>query len=161
MKIQNKKDEQKVSQGIQEAQWKEKYFRALADYQNLEKHIREVRGQEIKYAGKTVIEKLLPVVDVLEKVAQISTDQGIQLAVKLFWDVLKNEGVKKIEVIGKKFDPHTMECIEVVDGENEMVKEEVSPGYMIYEKLLRPSGVKVGKKENQKQNNNDDSITKN
>lgn len=167
MKIQNKKqDDGKASQSNEEAIWKEKYLRALADYQNLEKRARQMREEESKYAAKEIIGRLLPVSDVLQKVDEVSTDEGIRLAVKLFADMLKNEGVEKINVVGEKFNPHTMECIEVVEGEDDVVKEEILPGYMIFERLLRPARVKVGKrkveageKDTKQEGQNNDDVT--
>lgn len=126
---------------------KGKYLRALADYQNLEKRVVAARFEEVKYAAQNLVMKLLPVIDVLEQTEKMSKDQGLGLAIKQFRDVLASEMVKKIEVIGKKFDPHSMECVEVIkDGKDEVVMEEVRPGYMMGEKLLRAARVKVGKK---------------
>ena len=46
--------------------------------------------------------------------------------------------------LSDKFDPFTMECIEVVAGDEEIVIEDVSPGYMYNDKVLRVAQVKVG-----------------
>lgn len=127
-------------------EWKGKYFRALADYQNLEKRIQAQRGEDTKFAARNLIVKLLPVLDTLEKAEQIISDQGLKLAVKQFRDVLIGEGVERIQVIGMKFDPHLMECVEVVESEKEdKVIEEVRAGYTILGKVARVAQVKVGK----------------
>ena len=125
-------------------QWKDKYLRALADYQNLEKRIAQSRVEEAKYAAKNLIVRLLPVLDTLTKAHEHLQDQGLTLAIKQFSDLLAEEKVEKIEVMGKKFDPHKMECIEVI-GEGDEVTEEVRAGYKMHDQVIRVARVKVGK----------------
>jgi len=127
--------------------WKEKYFRALADYQNLQKQTQEEHYQVRMFAGLVVIEKLLPVVDLLEKAQEHLNDQGLELALKELYSFFHSIGVEKIEVVGKLFDPHIMECSEVVEHikDNEVI-EEVRAGYTMHGKVIRVARVKVGKK---------------
>jgi molecular chaperone GrpE len=127
------------------ADWKAKYLRALADYQNLEKRIFTRREEESKLAAAKTIAKMLTVLDNLEKATDHLQDQGLVLAVQLFKEVLASEAVEKIEVMGKKYDPLTMECIEVTDNSADDVVEEVQSGYTMHGKLIRPAKVKVGK----------------
>lgn len=127
-------------------EWKNKYLRALADYQNLEKRVNETREQEAKFASRNLIIKLLSAIDDIEKADSLIKNEGLSLALKKLKDVLKNEQVEKIEVLGKKFDPQTMECIEVVGEEKgDEVVEEISPGYKMWDQVIRPAKVKVGK----------------
>ncbi len=127
-------------------EYKNKYLRALADYQNLEKRIAAVRAEEIKHAAASLITKLLPVLDTLEKIEEVLKDQSLTIAIKQLKDVFSSEMVKRIEVVGKKFDPHLMECVEVVEGDkDDVVVEEVRSGYLLGEKLLRAARVKVEK----------------
>lgn len=124
-----------------------KYKRALADYQNLEKRVKEERSNWIKTANKELILRLLPVLDTLILAGQHVQDQGLKLGIQHFLSVLKSEGVEKIETVGKQFDPATMECIEIVSGEEGKVLEEIRAGYKVNEQVLRPAQVKVGKGE--------------
>jgi len=126
-------------------EWKDKYIRALADYQNLERRVASQRIAESKFAAEAALRKLLPVADTLVRAREHIKDQGLELAVKEFWQVLKDEGLEKIEVVGKQFDPHEMECIEVVEGEENKVTEEILTGYKLQGKVIRPAKVKVGK----------------
>ena len=131
--------------------WKNKYLRILADYQNLEKRIKEARENEVKYASGKIILKILPVFDILEQVVKINNDQGLILALKQFSEVLTRENVQKIEVLGREFDPLTMECLEVVPGEKDnLVVQELRTGYKMYDKVIRTARVKVGKKKLEK-----------
>lgn len=128
-------------------EWKNKYLRALADYQNLEKRVIADRTEQEKFATKNFIIKILSVLDVLEQAEKVLKDQGIKLTIKQFRDVLKSEQVEKIEVLGKKFNPNLMECVEVVAGDNDdEIVEEVRDGYTMWGKVIRVAQVKVGKK---------------
>jgi len=140
--IQEKKIEELESEV---SKWKEKYLRALADYQNLEKRVVETRSEDVKYAAKNIVVKFLPVLDTFAKVQQHLKDQGLDLALKQLGDFLADEKIEKIEVIGKKFDPHTMECIEVI-GDGDEVIEELRPGYTMHDQVIRVAQVKVGKR---------------
>jgi molecular chaperone GrpE len=66
------------------------------------------------------------------------------LTIKTLYDALDQVGVKRIETVGKAFNPGIMECIETVEGEEDNVVEEVRPGFTLFEKTLRPALVKVG-----------------
>ena len=128
-------------------EFKNKYLRALADYQNLEKRIALQREESAKYASTGVIMKLLSVFDTLEKAEKHLKDQGLSLGVKSFWDALKSENVTRIDTVRKKFDPVEMECVEVFEGEDDdMIAEEVRPGYKLNGKVIRVAQVKVSKK---------------
>lgn len=145
---QNKKI-QELEKTIQE--WRAKYLRALADYQNLEKRIREVRAEEVKLAGKNIILKLLPIIDILEKAEEVLHDQGLTLALRELHNVLTSESAVKMKVLGQTYDPYRMECIELVYGGDEnKVVEEIRTGYTIFDKVLRPARVKVGKSTNER-----------
>jgi len=133
---------------VREAEeWKNKYMRALADYRNLEKRSEERVSEVRKYAAELILGRLLPVVDTFGKVKMHIQDPGLELAYKELVSMLKEQGVEKIDVAGKTFDPVEMECIEVVPGADNEVTEEVLPGYTFRGKVLRVAQVKVGKGE--------------
>ncbi|MCL4354943.1 nucleotide exchange factor GrpE [Patescibacteria group bacterium] len=120
--------------------------RTLADYQNLEKRVSEDREQWLKMANKQLLLRLLPALDSLMLAEKHTKDQGVALSVKAMIDALKAEGVEKIEVTGKDFDPNLMECVQVVEGkEDGKVVEELKAGFALYGKVLRPAQVSVGK----------------
>lgn len=123
-----------------------KYKRALADYQNLEKRVREEKVQWIKTASKDLLTRILPIVDTLLLAQKHSDEKTLTVVAQQFLDLLKDEGVVRIETTGKKFDPKLMECITVEQGNDGKVLEELRPGFMLHEIVLRPAQVKVGKK---------------
>ena len=121
-----------------------KYKRALADYQNLERRFKEQEGQVVKFANATLIEKLLSIIDHLLLAQKHIQDKGLQMVIDQFEAILVGEGVEKMTTDGAAFDPNTMDCSEVVEGEKDLVIETVSPGYLMFGKVIRPAKVKVG-----------------
>jgi molecular chaperone GrpE len=127
-------------------EWKAKYLRAIADYQNLERRNREEKEEVRKYAGEVILGRMLSAIDTLQKAKDHIKDTGLDLACNEFTAVLQEHGVEKMHTVGEVFDPHQMECIEVVEGEDNTVIEELLPGYRYHGKVLRVAQVKVGKK---------------
>lgn len=151
MKMKKQASEEQLEKDLEEC--KGKYLRALADYQNLERRVKGERETYIKYASQKILYTLLESFDIFEKVWEHDKDnEGLKLGISGFWKVLSEQGVKKIETVGKKFDPYFMECTEVVESDKEdIVIEEVRPGYSIEDKILRVAQVKVGKKKENKE----------
>lgn len=126
--------------------------RALADYQNLEKRTREEKEEFGKYANRELILQLLPVLDTFEKLEAHLKDQSLSLAIKQFQDILARDGLERLGVLGKDFNPGEMECVEVVEGDEEnKVVGEIRAGYRLKGKVIRVAQVKVAKKKIDKQ----------
>ena len=119
--------------------------RALADYQNLEKRIASEKSCWILASNKNLLLRLLPGLDSLLLAEKHTQDEGVKLSIKHFIDSLEAEGVKKIETVGRTFDPNLMEAITTQEGEEGKILEEVRAGYMLYDSVLRPAQVIVGK----------------
>lgn len=118
--------------------------RALADYQNLEKRTNEEKREWVLSGNRGLISKLLPVLDNLFLAQKHIDDEGLNLSIQKFIDVLREEGVEKIETVGHDFDPNTMECVGVAEGEEEKILEEVRLGFIMNDRVLRPAQVIVG-----------------
>lgn len=123
-----------------------KYKRALADYQNLQKRVTEEKSEWIRSANKELLLRLLPVLDTLMMAEKHLQDQGLTVSINHFLDTLKAEGVTRVKTVGEEFNPLFMEVIAVEEGKENKVLEELRAGYMLYDKVLRPAQVKVGKK---------------
>lgn len=147
-----KQDEHIAQLQKQIEEWKAKYLRALADYQNVEKRKHEEVAQVRRYAGEHILTGLLPIVDTLEKAKEHLNDPGLALVVKELTAFLDAQDVKKIDPLGKTFNPHEMECIEAVEGEHNMVTDVVRPGYMIHDKIVQVAQVKVGRRNEESTN---------
>jgi len=101
--------------------------------------------------------RLLPVLDNLKRAAESalqskdldSLQKGIELVINQFTRELKDNGVEAISSIGEKFDPKTHEVFMTVDTEDisqdEIIIEELEPGYRFKEKLIKPAKVKIAK----------------
>lgn len=151
--IENTEEQTKEDQRIAEleAQVEEaenKYRRALADYQNLQKRSLEDRQEWIRSANRDLLLRILTVFDTLVLAYQHLQDKNLQVSIDHFLDILKSEGVVKIETIGKDFDPGQMEAISTVEGEEGKVVAEIRAGFLLHEKLLRAAQVAVGAKTN-------------
>lgn len=134
---------EKLKQKIDEVENSHK--RALADYQNLQKRGIEERQNWLKIANKELLLRLLPVLDTLMLAYKHKETDELKVGINQFLDVLKAEGVTKIDITtNKAFDPQLMEAVVTADGEDGKVLDEVRAGFMIYDKLLRPSQVRVG-----------------
>lgn len=119
--------------------------RSLADYQNLEKRTAEERVTWIRRANKDLILRLLPVLDTLILASEHVKDEGLTLSIKQFLDILRNEGVEKIETEGADFDPALMEGVGTLEGEEGKVVQEVRAGFKYSDGgVLRPAQVIVG-----------------
>ncbi len=147
----NKKVEELEQQVIElETSWK----RALADYKNLERRMELEREQIGLFATEILVKKLLPVLDNLELTTKHLKDQGLELTLKDFSQILKDMGLTEVEALGKDFNPNEMEAIDMVEGEKNKVLETLQKGYVLNNKVLRAVRVKVGSgifsKENEK-----------
>lgn len=138
---------EKVKKEVEE--YKNKYLRALADYQNYEKRIREEKMQVEQIAMRGVFLKLLPFLDNLDKAEVFVKDSGLKMVKDGFHKTLQEMGLEEIHVLGKHFDPHLAEAIEIVEGKEENIVQEVlRKGYKFVGKVLRVAQVKVTKKVN-------------
>lgn len=141
-------DQEKQSE---EASWQAKaqefennYKRALADYQNLEKRMREERRTLVLEANKDLLLRFLPILDTLMLAQQHDQNPTLTIVVDQFLNTLKSENVTKVKTVGEKFDPTTMEVVTTGEGKEGIVIQEVRAGYFLNDKLLRPAQVIVG-----------------
>lgn len=151
-----KKHEDKKNQNENDLQNLENQLkRALADYQNLEKRIAAEKSEWIKIANKDLLLRLLPGLDSLLLAQKHTQDEGVKISINHFLDILREDGVKKIETIGANFDPNLMEAVSTREGQNGKVLEELRAGYTLSDTVLRPAQVVVGSaKQNQEGENN-------
>ncbi len=125
--------------------------RALADYQNLEKRVVSEKSEWIKLANKGLLLRLLPALDNLILAEKHTQDEGVKLSIDQILSAFKEEGIEKIETIGRDFDPNLMEAVHTVEGQSGKVVEELRIGYTLFGQVLRPAQVVVG---SVKQNSN-------
>lgn len=144
--MKNPKDQksEEVEKPKEADDFKDKYLRALADYQNLLRRFAREKEDFVKYSNEGLIVKLLSVLDNLERAKATLKNPGIDLIYNDLWKTLEKEGLEKIEIKSdEKFNPLFMECIEAQDGGSKL--EEVRAGYKLKGKLIRAVQVKVVK----------------
>lgn len=138
---------------------REKHLRLYAEFENYKKKVQRDREELMMYSNELLIQDLLPVVDTLEMALthapEINNEtgqsfvKGIENTLREFRRVLEKVGLKTIEAVGKPFDPlyhHAMAQVEGEELEDNIVVEEFRKGYMLYNKILRPSYVSVSKR---------------
>lgn len=126
---------------------KEKYLRALADYQNLEKQTQSWREDFVKFANESLILDLLEILDDLEKAQEHLKDGGLKIIIDKLQAILKNNGLEEINLENAVFDPNLCEAVETLPGEEDnKIAEVISKGYKLNGKVIRVSKVKVWQK---------------
>ncbi len=127
--------------------------RERADAMNVRRRSEEERAKLGSFYKAMVVAELLPVVDNFERALKhvpkdIATHdyiKGIQAVVKQFEQSLVKLGVQRIKTIGEVFDPRLHEAVSMEDGEGtrEIISEELQPGYIMGDEVLRHAMVKV------------------
>ena len=130
---------------------KNQYFKAYADADNFKKRTQKEMENVLKYKAQSIASKLLPVLDNLERaLASETSDQQFKLGVQMVYDqivaLLKDEGVVEVEALNQPFDGNYHQSLgseKVDDVESNIVIEVFQKGYLLKDRILRPSLVKV------------------
>jgi len=134
----------------------EMFLRARADIQNLKKRQEKEKAGYISYATEAVVIEILPAIDNLERAIEhasaceskgtTSLMEGVTLTIEQMRKALEKFGVKEIVAVGHPFNPalhHAISHEECADAEPGFVIKEFQKGYLLKDKLLRPSIVSV------------------
>lgn len=136
---------------------KNRYFRALADYQNLQRRTAKEQFEARNRGVEDFLKCLLPVLDTLDKameqISKFNVDKrvmdGLEMFSIQFSDMLEKEGLKGIAAKGSKFDPNFHEALckrTVEDKDDEVVLTEFEKGYTFKERVLRTAKVEINHK---------------
>lgn len=135
--------------------FKDKYLRILAEFENVRKRNEREKIEFVKYANEGLIREFLLVLDDLERSVETaqakhqdydSFIRGVEIVMKRVYGLLKKQGVVPIESIGKMFDPHMHEILTQApspEHENGTVIQELQKGYRIGDRVVRTSKVGV------------------
>ncbi|MDP2653521.1 MAG: nucleotide exchange factor GrpE [Candidatus Omnitrophota bacterium] len=139
------------------AEYKDKFVRLFADFDNARKRYDRDRAEFIRYAHEGIIMEFLGILDDLERSVAAakavpqdtqSLLKGIEMVVGRIHELLKRNDVRSMDCVGKKFDPHCHEILMMAEstGHNEdTVIEEFQKGYFLADKVIRTAKVKVAK----------------
>ncbi|ADY56723.1 Protein grpE [Syntrophobotulus glycolicus DSM 8271] len=137
----------------------EEYYEMLqrmkAEFDNFRKRTQKEKEENAKYASEEVIVSLLPVLDNLERAIESSKvnrdfdtfSHGVDMILRQFVKVMEGHGLAAIEALGRDFDPNLHEALIQEESEHDenIILEELQKGYLLKEKVIRPSMVKVSK----------------
>lgn len=138
-------------------EYKDKYLRLLADNDNARKRLQKERQELTRYAIENLIVEFLQPIDNLDNALRFAQDMseevrnwaiGFQMILTQFNDILSQHGVIAMEALGKPFDPHQHEAVEVVESTTYppgTVSEVFVRGYMMSDRTIRPARVNVTK----------------
>jgi molecular chaperone GrpE len=129
-------------------------MRQLAEFENFRKRSEKEKAQMFEVGAKSVVEKILPVIDNFERgLAGVGEEEkqqpfveGMEMVYKQMVTALDEMGVKPIEAVGQPFDPNYHNAVMTVEDESMesgTVAEELQKGYLYNETVVRHSMVKV------------------
>ena len=128
-----------------------KYLRLMADFQNFRRRTEKEKNDIYAFANEKIVSELLNVIDNFERALAMAEEgdsfaEGIRLIFKQLQGVLEKSGVAEIEALGQDFDPNFHNAVMMEDSteyESGKVTEVLQKGYMLNNRVIRPSMVKV------------------
>ncbi|MFH1665635.1 MAG: nucleotide exchange factor GrpE [Candidatus Omnitrophota bacterium] len=135
-----------------------KWLTVHAEYENTRRRMEKEKAEHIRFANEDIMSQLFLIADSFDRAFEAmdkaedkkAVMDGIKMIQKEFHKILEDYGVRKIETEGKMFDPHFHEAVfavETTEHPDGVILGEVRPGYMLNDRLLRASQVKVAKNE--------------
>jgi molecular chaperone GrpE len=145
---------------------KDRYLRLYAEFDNFRKRSIKDKEEFVKYANEKLILELIDVFESLERGlenAKSTNDknkllEGMELVYKKFKTVLEKNGLVPIKAVGERFDPYKHEALMQTltnECEEDIVLEELARGYMLNNKVIRYSKVRVSKKKDSETDENE------
>jgi molecular chaperone GrpE len=141
----------------QAAEYREHLQRLQAEFDNYRKRVLKEQTRAVEMAAEPMVRKLLEVLDEFD-LALMAAEQkpdfdrflhGVELVFAKLTEILRSEGLERIDAHGKPFDPTLHEALmQTGDPEGEPVVADVlRPGYTLRGRVVRPAGVKVTRKQ--------------
>lgn len=135
---------------------KDRCLRLSAEFDNLRKRTQKEKEEFVKYANEKLIVDMIDIMESLERGLENAKGsnnrdkliEGMELIYKQFRNVLEKNGLVPIKALGEKFDPYKHEAMMQTpseDNEEDTILEEFSRGYMLNNKVIRYSKVRVSK----------------
>ena len=129
--------------------------RVQADFINYKRRSEQEKEEIRKFANSVLMLGFLPILDDLERafasvppnMAKLSWVDGIRLIERKLRANLEAQGLSSIEAVGASFDPNLHQAVIHGKGKEGIVTEELQRGYMLHERILRPTMVVVGEGE--------------
>jgi len=136
--------------------FKDKWLRTMAEFENFRKRNQKERADWIKNSNKELIKEFIDVLENMELAQKSSKDdeisedhkKGFDMVYEQFKNVLQKHGLKKIETVGKEFNPKLHEAViftENDDYDENIIFDCVSNGYFLNDQVIRHAKVAVSK----------------
>ncbi|MCR4409191.1 MAG: nucleotide exchange factor GrpE [Candidatus Saccharicenans sp.] len=133
---------------------KDKFLRSVAELDNIRKRTEREKEEFFQYALSDLLRDILPILDNFERALKTSEEEvdgktfreGVELIYRMLLNLVKKHGVRPIELEDNKFDPslhHALVSEESAEVSEPEIKEELQKGYLLHNRLLRPTMVKV------------------
>ena len=136
---------EKTVEKSKEQEYLERLQRLQAEFENYQKRTEKEKQENLINANSNIIFQLLEVLDTFELALKHNKDLGVQLIYRDLISILKKQGLKTIDATGV-FNPKIHEVVLKVGEDNTgVIIEELQKGYLLNNKLLRASKVKIGK----------------
>ncbi len=134
-----------------EDDFQDKYLRVMAEYQNFRNRTAKEKQDIYAFANEKIVVELLSVIDNFERAMDARTEgdkfaEGMELILKQLQGVLEKSGLKEIDALGKPFDPNFHNAVMTEaseDTESGIVTKVFQKGYLLNDKVIRPSMVGV------------------
>jgi len=160
-KLHKKSNEEKEKEA---AEYKDKWMRTLASYENLKKRFEKEKIEFLKFSTEELLLQLLPIIDNFDRAHEVARQhkhgevfsKGVEMILADLHKLLKENGVEKVKTVGEKFSPHVHEALMLMETDEypeDTVAEEVSPGYILNGKLIRAAKVKISNSVKKDQKN--------
>ena len=137
---------------LEASQNKDSYMRNVAEFDNYKKRNAHIYTDAYNDGKSDALIKFLAIGDGILRATQMVTDEqslkGINLLMKTFEDILKEQGITEINPVGEKFDPELSEAVSQVQDENleeDTIKDVYQKGYKLNSKVIRYAKVSVVK----------------
>ena len=149
-------EESSVQQEPGADEYRDRWIRVTADFDNFRKRSQKEKADMIKYGNESLIKELLPVLDNFERAITSppqgaeSFVQGVQMIYSQLLGMLERFGVTTESVKGKTFDPNLHEAMSYMDDASvppHTILEEHQKMYFLNKKLIRPALVTVSKND--------------
>ena len=151
----------------------DKLLRALAEIENQRRRFEKEIKDAFEYGGFNLAKEVLALIDNLQRAyVSMKNDESlksskdlekflknVEVIEKDLISILEKNNIKKIDCLNKKFDPNSHQAMLEIEDDNleqGTIVQEIQPGYMFKERLLRPSFVGVSKKKDKKSEENEE-----
>lgn len=151
---------------VEEEDFKDKYFRLLAEMENSRKRLQKEKHEMTRFAIENVIAEILTPIDTFESALgfteQMSEDtrnwsRGFSMILSQFKEILGNHNIVSFHSVGEIFDPHHHEAVEVEETDDHAegtILKEFLKGYKSGDRIIRAARVKVARKPSKKEEEN-------